>query len=189
MLRLVLLVYRVPHAEGSRPALQTTAAGGKGLCRYLSPGRCAEARPLTLSPRWRRQAVCRHALRRHALQSPAIWSVNTAAPAPAPGKLCPLPAPRRKPCKAGPPPAYGRLGESVCAGAGARTFSFLDQRIKLSFASELNSVYFYRLKQHGAGGPLFEMDPGGWKEENIFLLGLLHRWGLLPPAREEERRN
>lgn len=46
------------------------------------------------------------------------------------------------------------LSERVCSRMWACTYSFLDQRIKLSYASEPILVSFYWLKQHRAGRPL-----------------------------------
>ena len=52
-------------------------------------------------------------------------------------------------------------GDSLFSRAGAPTSPFFDQRIKLSFASEPNSVSFYCLQRHGPEGPLLGTSSGG----------------------------
>ena len=50
-------------------------------------------------------------------------------------------------------PCWWPFWENVCSTAWTHTSLFFDQRRKISFASGLNSVLFYCLEQHEAGGP------------------------------------
>ena len=50
-------------------------------------------------------------------------------------------------------PCWWPFRENVCSRAWTHTSLFFDQRRKISCASGLNSVLFYCLEQHQAGGP------------------------------------
>lgn len=51
-------------------------------------------------------------------------------------------------------PSLWPFWESPCYRARVGASPFFYQRMKLSFASEMDSVLFYRLEQHWAEGPL-----------------------------------
>ena len=156
VLSLVSHAHRGPRAEALHPALQTRIPIVKQLCRHLSSVR-------TLNPRWRRWAVCRDA-------APALRPGAWAAQLRLPHESSAPPTPRwQEPYKAAPPQP---VGESMNSTARAHTSPFLEQRIKLSFASEPNSVSIYRLEWHRAEEPLLGTNLGG----SVMLVLL---WGWL----------
>ena len=128
-LSLVSLVHRIPHAEVLHPALQTRVPGAKWLQLTLQLIR-PFAEMLHLAP-----------------QSGVLWATKLHPICKNSASLPPLPADKnsiKQPCSSCP------FRESMYSRVRAHTTRFFDQRMKVSFASELNLVLFYWLKWHQA---------------------------------------
>ena len=142
MLHLVSLAHRVLCAAVLHPELQT---------RKVTPqlrGRVETCCQWHLNSRWRQW----QAVRRDTAPRTWMWSQSSTA-ALAPRELQPpTPSPQwGEPYRASPPIPCPK---HVCSRARAPTPPFSDQRIKLSFVSEPNSVSIYWHGQHQRRGPL-----------------------------------
>ena len=109
-----------------------------------------------LNSRWRGRALCRDgAPNSRELLQPRESCASPARAAPAPRELR---QPRENSAASSPdenPVKQPRpQRENVYSRAGARATLFFNRRIKLSFASALNSISFYWPEQQQAEGPL-----------------------------------